>query len=117
VFDPGSLRGDKALCLAAIADLSSDAEIPLDQLESRFSYYAECAGGAYCPEVAFDPIAIRLRSIAQRFAVGPTGAKRAAKWQSYVHKTLADLLELQRAARGRANSCKHEASMEADHAA
>lgn len=61
-----ALRAEFATCLESIAALLRDEDGFDDALALRLAQYAECAQGEYCPEVAFDPVAIRLRSIAER---------------------------------------------------
>jgi hypothetical protein len=60
-----------AECLSRIAELLADEEIPFDERALRLRQYTGSARGIYCPEVAFDPLAIRLRAIAQRRRVRP----------------------------------------------
>jgi len=50
-------------CLAAIAELARADDLFPHELALRLRQFLECARGASCPEVAFDPTAIRLRSI------------------------------------------------------
>jgi hypothetical protein len=50
-------------CLTAIADLARADDLLPHETVLRLRQLSECARGASCPEVAFDPTAIRLRSI------------------------------------------------------
>ena len=50
-------------CLSAIADLARADDLLPHETVLRLRQLSECARGASCPEVAFDPTAIRLRSI------------------------------------------------------
>lgn len=50
-------------CLAAIADLARADDLLPHETVLRLRQLLECAHGAPCPEVAFDPTAIRLRAI------------------------------------------------------
>jgi hypothetical protein len=61
-----SLRGELASCLLSIASLLRDEDNLDDALALRLAQYAACALGEYCPEVAFDPLAVRLRTVAER---------------------------------------------------
>jgi len=62
-FSSSSAPAELARCLAAIAALVADDSIPLEERELRLRQYAAAAAGEYCPEVAFDPIAIRLLAL------------------------------------------------------
>ena len=83
-----ALFDETVWCLAASEALALEVDIPVEDIAARFAEYAECAAGIYCPEVAFDPIALRLRAIAMR--IRTTGAGTA--WTTLVCEALEAIL-------------------------
>ncbi|MFO0606690.1 MAG: hypothetical protein U0324_26190 [Polyangiales bacterium] len=75
--------------LAAIASLA-DGELDADCLALRLDQYERCALGAYCPEVAFDPVARRLVDLASSLrATAPSLAW--GRWARRVRALVASL--------------------------
>ena len=60
-----------ARCIEAIASLHSAEDLYPEERALRLAQYASCARGAPCPEVAFDPVAIALRTVAASVAAQP----------------------------------------------
>lgn len=88
---------DVARALCAFAEVVEEGEVPPEELSLRAAQYAECAAGELCPEVAFDPLARSLVSIAQRLVC----PRLAAEWQAAVRAMLDGALE---------GDCQHAAA-------
>lgn len=50
-------------CLAAIAEFHDADDLSPQEAALRLAQFAACAEGRGCPEVAFDPTALRLRAV------------------------------------------------------
>ena len=61
-------------CLAAVAELAADGGLTPEETSLRLAQFLACAEGEGCPEVAFDPTAMRLRAI-DRALQGRRGAR------------------------------------------
>jgi hypothetical protein len=91
---PGSLSceprpaDDIGACLAAIAELAGEQDIPREERALRLGQYAACAAGADCPEVAFDPVAARLRAAGARLRRTPAGVMRLAQLRTEIESLL-----------------------------
>jgi hypothetical protein len=71
-------------CLAAMRELAAEQDIDAGARALRLSQYAQCAAGHYCPEVAFDPVAIELRAIAARLEAERVFPALVATWRALV---------------------------------
>ena len=82
LLDASELQHDMRACLTAIDELATDDGLTPAEREMRLAQYAECAAGAWCPEAGFDPVAIRLRALAERLR--GEAPEVAAAWESRV---------------------------------
>lgn len=64
---------------SALRGLASDDDLSDDEVTSRRAQYLASALGEYCPEVAFDPMALELRACAARQR---RSAARWARWRA-----------------------------------
>lgn len=75
-----ALSAQIAGCQDEIVSLLAEEEIPIEDRALRLEQLASSAAGIYCPEVAFDPLALRLRSIAQRVLGLPAWMRSRSAW-------------------------------------
>ena len=91
-YEELALLADIGLFIFAVDDLTDEGDVPIEELEGRLLRYADCAAGAYCPEVAFDPIARFLGSIAARLLRASGGDALFGQWAARVRELLAAML-------------------------
>lgn len=56
---------EAADCLQAVRALAQSEDLSREEIELRLAQYAESARGHFCPEAAFEPLAMRLRAVAR----------------------------------------------------
>jgi hypothetical protein len=77
---------DMIRCLTAMRELAAEEDLAPAARALRLAQYAECAAGHYCPEVAFDPVAMALRSIAARLEAERIDAAIVETWLAVVDR-------------------------------
>lgn len=83
-FQPN--RSHMTRCLAAIDALGGATELTRAEVALRLDRYGVCAKGGFCPEAAFDPVAVALRLLSTALADHP--AVREA-WEVRVERSIA----------------------------
>ncbi len=83
-FQPN--RSHMTRCLAAIDALGGATDLSTSEVALRLDRYGVCAKGGFCPDVAFDPVAVALRLLWSALADHP--AVREA-WEFRIERSIA----------------------------
>jgi hypothetical protein len=86
-----ALVADAGLVLFAIDDLLDDGALTLDDAALRIEQYTAVARGEFCPEVAFDPIALAITDLRRRLAMTDLRGDLLAAWADAMGRMLAGM--------------------------
>jgi len=89
--------GDFINFIFAVDDLVDEGDLDLGEIEERLACYAACAAGESRPQVALDPMALYLCSLAERLRRAPLGSVLWPLWTQRIHEMLGAMVAERRA--------------------